>query len=337
MDNANPTAANPVPNPGPTLDIPVADASPDQASLDAHISEVLGLPTQEVKTSDTATAGADGGVGKSTIPSDGGELPSGTGSEGRGTKTEDLSGDQGAEGSQGTDAAAEAAKSGDKGSERKTSEKPVPSDKTPDGPALSLTVTDKNGKEFTLKPGDNLDEVLADFEPKNTGQIMKIISDLQQLNADQKAQDEDRATQAAAEEAQASRAAQVESWDNEISDLQTAKRVPVPQAKPGTPAWKTDPAVVRVNQVFEFMTKENAKRQAAGSSNFITSFEDALDKVERVELAAKLDRQASTNTTTADEAAKLKAGRIQGAGAKSNNAPPIYRPGQHTSIWDVEV
>lgn len=334
MDTNNPTAGNPAAPEGNSLNIPIVDGSADQAALDAHIDEVLGLPTQEAPKNDSKTDrtgdgkggdGADGGAGDK-----GGEGKSGEAGDGAGADQAAADAAQ-AE----ADAAAETAKSGDKGAKRPTVKVEDAGDKAPNGSPLTLTVKDKTGKDFVLKPGDDLDEVLAEFDPKSTGQIMKIISDFQKLNADQVARDAANAAQEATQQQEQARAAQVDAWDTEITNLQADNRVPKPVAKPGSAAWKADPAVVRVSEVFEFMTKENAKRQAAGSSNFITSFEDALDKIERAEMSTKLADRTKTDTATADETARTKAGRIQGAGGRGNNAPAPYRPGQYASIWDI--
>lgn len=330
MDNSNPTAANPAAPEGNSLNIPVADGSADQATLDAHIDEVLGLPTQGAKPNDSATTGTDGD-GATDSNADAGSAKGGAdagAAGGEATQGNDGKPADGREADKGTE-------TGDKRPERKAAEKPVASGEATDRTPLTLAVTDKNGKEFTLKAGDNLDEVLADFDPKNNGQIVKLLDDFRQLNADQQAADAEAKTEADTQAAEANRQAQVQEWDNEITQLQADNRVPKPVAKVGTAAWKTDPAVVRVSEVFEFMTKENARRQAAGSNNFITSFEDALDKIERVELSKQVAAAAKTTTTAADATARAKASRVQGAGARSGNTTAPYRPGQYASIWDI--
>jgi hypothetical protein len=45
-------------------------------------------------------------------------------------------------------------------------------------PDFSLTVEDKDGVSFKIEPGDDLEEVLKEFNPTGTGQLMDIMRKL---------------------------------------------------------------------------------------------------------------------------------------------------------------
>lgn len=135
---------------------------------------------------------------------------------------------------------------------------------------FALEVEDANGKKFTLKPGDDLENALADFEPKSNGQIMKILDDFRKLGDEKAKYDADQETQAAEAEKQQKITNIRSGWDKEIERLQGDKRLPV----------EADGKVSeRVKEVFNFMTAENEKRIAEGRP-LLESFEDALDKIE---------------------------------------------------------
>lgn len=178
---------------------------------------------------------------------------------------------------------------------------------------FELEVEDVNGEKFTLKPGDDLEEVLKDFEPKNNGQIFKIIDDLNQLRDAKKAFDAAEATKTQEAEAEKQLADINAGWDKEISALQGTKRIPV------TTDGKQPE---RVTQVFEFMGKENDKRVEDGRP-LLRSFEDALDKLE---LQESKDEQAKKDKEE-KELARKRGGIVGGSSAPATNGPPVYRGG----------
>lgn len=194
--------------------------------------------------------------------------------------------------------------------EKKPEEKP---ETPPEEKVFALEVEDVNGEKFTLKPGDDLEEALKEFEPKNNGQIFKIIDDLQQLRADEKQYKEDQETQAA-ETAKNEKIAEIQSgWEKEIEALQGSKRVP-------TTVDGQDNE--RVNQVFQYMNEENEKRMDDGRP-LLNSFEDALDKLElkeTKETQAKKDKEEK-------ELAKKKGSLVGGSSAPASSGTPVYKGG----------
>lgn len=195
-----------------------------------------------------------------------------------------------------------------------TPEKPEPTPETPEeAPTFELEVEDVNGEKFTLKPGDKLEDVLKDFEPKSNGQIFQIIDDLHQLRADKEKYDADAKVKAE-EEAHATALKEInDSWDKEIEALQGSKRIPVT-----TDGKRSE----RVDEVFKFMGEENDKRAEDGRP-FIRSFEDALDKLElkeSKEAAAKKDKEEK-------ELAKKKGAMVGGSSAPATSGAPVYKGG----------
>jgi hypothetical protein len=289
------------------------DASATDDALNSHIDEVLGLPKQDIKSESVPTdATTESTAGESSDDS---------------TEAED---ETPAEDSDEFASADESTESDAK----PTPDKPVQADTVKND--LVLNLKDANGKEFVLKPGDDIDEVLKDFEPTGTGQIMRIIGDFNKLNADAAQQEANAATEADKAAQVAEQQATINAWDKEIAGLQTEGRIGKPTLKPTDPGYLKDPTVVRVDQVFKYMTTENAKRataaQAAGTTPLlIRSFGDALDKLELQEMR---QAQAKAKANGLD-AAKAKSSLIGGGNGNTTNAPAPYIAGSHSSIWDV--
>lgn len=189
----------------------------------------------------------------------------------------------------------------------------------PETPNFAVEVEDASGTKFVIGPDDSIDEVLADFEPKNNGQIFKIIEDHMQAKADKKAFDAEQAT-AQAEAAQVEQIATIQAgWDKEIQKLQGDKRLPL-DAK----------IEERRNEVFKFMADENDRRQADGRP-LLQSFEDALDKLENRE-HADADEKAKKD---AKDEARRRGGLVGGSSAPATSGAPAYRAGQARSASEA--
>lgn len=283
------------------------DASPDQATLESHIDDVLGLPT--------ADAGDDKGKTDDKKTEDAAKT------------ADDTPPDPGKDAAIADKPDKPAIAAAD------TSAKEPDKDPSPTESGLKLEITDKNGKTFTLKPGDDIDTVLAEFDPKNSAQVISVLREFDKLEQKQTAWDAEQATNAATAEQKASDTARLQSWDAEITSLQGEDRIGKPTAKPGSPEYLADPAVKRVDQVFKYMVAENAARKTAGNPNLITSFADALDKLELQEIRTKQVADKKDDVETAKQKSALIGGRPSGGG----NAAPVYRPGQAKSVWDIEI
>jgi hypothetical protein len=193
-------------------------------------------------------------------------------------------------------------------------EKPAPVAPEPAAPTnekeYSLEVEDANGEKIKITVGDSLEDALKDFEPKNNGQIFQILRDLEKLEREKS---DDEATKAD-EAAEAARTEQINTmvtgWNNEIAALQAEKRLEV------TADGKDSE---RVKEVFAFMQEENDRRVAANLPG-LTSFEDALDKLE--------NREARAAKVAADKAEKEQArqngGLVGGSSAPASSAPKAY-------------
>ncbi len=182
-----------------------------------------------------------------------------------------------------------------------------------EAPDFSLEVTDANGDKFTLKPDDNLEEVLKDFEPKNNGQIFQVLKDLGKLEQAKTNYEADQAEQTAETEKQERITSIQAGWEKEIETLQGSKRIP-------TTATGKDNE--RVNEVFKYINEENNKRLEDGRP-LLNSFEDALDKLElkeTKEAAIKKDKEEK-------ELAKQRGGIVGGSSAPASSGPPTYKGG----------
>jgi hypothetical protein len=196
---------------------------------------------------------------------------------------------------------------------------PAPADAaTPETPDFGFTVENEEGQSFKVSPGDNLDDVLADFTPKNAGQLMEIIK--QQSAAEAKLEAYNDEQQKAADEAarMESVASIQEGWDQEIKALQGEKRIEV-TSDGSTPA--------RVQEVFDFMGVENTKRAQAGRPQ-LASFEDALDKLEnkeRRDAAVQADKDAKAT-------ARSNGALVGGSSAPATGGPKPYVAGSARNV-----
>lgn len=187
-----------------------------------------------------------------------------------------------------------------------------------DGKDFSFTVEDANGTTYKVSPGDSIEDILKDFEPKNNGQIIAILDQLREAKDSQakyEAEQKDEADQAD----RADRVANIQQgWNDEIKSLQADKRIPV------TVKGKDNE---RVAEVYTFMAAENTKRIEAGRPT-IGSFEDALDKLENIE-----GRQAKVEADKAEkETARKNGALVGGSSAPASNAVPVYKAGSARNV-----
>lgn len=192
-------------------------------------------------------------------------------------------------------------------------EKPTEPDKPTDTPSFSIEVEDANGVKFTISPDDDLEKVLANFEPKNNGQVIQLMRDLDRMAVDKRTWEAEEETKATDAEKAETVANIQKAWDKEIATLQGQKRIPV-AADGKTPE--------KVDQVFKYMSEENAKRVEKGIA-LLSSFEDALDKMELNER-----READKTAAKAEKEQARKTGSlIGGSSAPASSGFPVYRAG----------
>jgi hypothetical protein len=299
---------------------PVKDASSTPEELQAHIDAELNLPhpptntgaddnantndTKAVQSADEAKAGSDG-AGKT---------------DDQVTATDDKGADQGA-GEKKPDEV--------KPPEAKTDEKPA--DTTPEVPAdLKLTVEDAAGTKYEITKIEDLPE---DFVPKNNRQILEIIKGLDGLESRREAYEANQTTEKIKADRLAAEQAQTTAWQNEIDELQKSGRLDKPKIAQGADGFLEDPAIKRMDAVFQYMVEVNTARAAAGNPNRLTSFTDALAQVELKEM-----REAETARQNDEaETAKAKAGMVGKGNAPAASGPKPYHSGQYSSIHDIPV
>lgn len=184
-------------------------------------------------------------------------------------------------------------------------------------PTFALDVEDAEGNTITINPGDNLEDVLKDFEPKSNGQIFQIIKDITRLEGEKSAWEAEQTTAAQEAERQEAIANVQATWEAEIAALQGEKRLPV-----GADGKSTE----RVDEVFKFIAEENQKRHEAGRP-LIQSFEDALDKIELRE-KKEAEVQAAKDEK---ELAKKRGGLVGGSSAPATSGGKTYSGGARTA------
>lgn len=196
---------------------------------------------------------------------------------------------------------------------------PTPPAAEADPDKYTLTVEDATGTTYKIGPGDKLEEALANFEPKNNGQIMDILDQLRDLRA-QQAQDQATEAENTAKAETAQRVADIrKGWDSEITDLKAQNRI-----------VEGDEGQARINEVYKFMSEENDKRIAAGRPT-IGSFEDALDKLEAQEGRNKAIEAAKAEK----EEARNKGALVGGSSAAVATTPKPYVAGSARNANDA--
>lgn len=184
-------------------------------------------------------------------------------------------------------------------------------EETAEAPTFTIEIEDANGKKFTVSPDDNLEDVLAEFEPKNNGQVLQLMRDLDRLSGEKSTYESQQAEAASEAERQELVTSIQKGWDDEITRLQGEKRLPLDA--------KIDD---RKQEVFKFMAEENEKREAENRP-LLQSFEDALDKLElREEKEAKA--QAAKDEK---ELNKRRGSLVGGSSAPATSGGKAYQPG----------
>jgi hypothetical protein len=195
--------------------------------------------------------------------------------------------------------------------------KEAPQDEAADSEdKYSFTVIDANGVTFKITADADIEDVLKEFDPKNNGQIIKILDQLREVK-EQKSSDDDK-NAAAAVKAERAEAANklLDNWTSEAKDLQAQKRIA-----------DGDDGQKRIDSVYKYMAAENEKRMAAGRPT-LNSFEDALDKLE-----AKENREAKVEQDKKDkEEARKKGGLVGGSSAPASSGSAAYKPGSARSV-----
>jgi hypothetical protein len=199
-----------------------------------------------------------------------------------------------------------------------TPDKPVDTQPTAqDAPTFELKVADANGEEFIIKPDDNLESVLENFEPKSNGQVFAILEQVRELKSQKAQYDKEQSDKIAETEKSNKMAAIQEGWEKEIQSLQGEKRLEI--TTDGKPSE-------RVNKVFSYMAEENDKRIKEGRP-LIQSFEDALDKLELKETKDAQAQKAKDDK----ELAKKRGSIVGGSSAPATNGLPVYKGGARTA------
>jgi hypothetical protein len=180
-----------------------------------------------------------------------------------------------------------------------------------DDDKYSFQIEDANGVAFKISVGAKMEDILAEFEPKNNGQILDILEQLREVK-DQKTADDAQAEQDSAAAARTEQTQQyLKGWSEEAEALQGAKRIP--EGKDGE---------TRIGEVYKFMADENDARIKANKPT-LNSFEDALDKLENKEARdAKVEQDKQDKET-----ARKNGGKVGGASAPASSGTPVYKAG----------
>lgn len=213
----------------------------------------------------------------------------------------------------------------------------------------SIEIEDAEGKKLKI---EKLSDLPHDFEPKTYTDMLLIGEKLAEKRAErqkdeaevkeatEKKQEQDERKQAT-EQYQQQAAIRNKAWDQEISMAQKSGLIPAVKvsAKATEEEMKADPGLKRQAEVFDFMQKENAKRQKEGNPFFLGSFIDGLAALEMSERM-----QANKGKDKGDvEKRRQAGGRIgKGSPAPTSSSPGGKNQGEHkpsiapgTTIADI--
>jgi hypothetical protein len=182
---------------------------------------------------------------------------------------------------------------------------------------LFIEVEDADGNKVKLT---SLADLPDDFQYKNSRQPLEIFSQLQEIKGKLDTRAATAAETARQEAETAAQNKQFEAWDREIASLGKEKRLDVKDQE-------------RIDKVFAHISEVNAARVKANNPNLITSFEDGLDKYEKVEAKALADDKLKQE----NERAKLKSSLLGGSSASAGGAYRPYVSGSARSMDDLVV
>jgi hypothetical protein len=192
-----------------------------------------------------------------------------------------------------------------------------------DTPDFSMQVEDANGVTYKIAAGDNLDEVLANFEPKNNGQIMQILKDLGGLEAKQAEYQVAQEKQVEADRLAESIEHMQTTWQQEIAGLQGEGRID--KTAEGS-------SNARIDAVYAHMSEVNAARIAADKPP-LNSFEDALNSLEIKEAKAAKEQAAKD----AKDTSRANGGLVGGSSAPASSGQPQYTGGARTAAEALKM
>lgn len=188
--------------------------------------------------------------------------------------------------------------------------------------------------KLTFDPSDPSSFIPDDFTAKSTKQLAEIMdskAEMAKLYEERKSEfDSAEAMKAAGDR----ESALIASWDQEIADLIKSGVLEEPKVKEGDKDYNDDPSVKKTNEVFAFLTEQNAQRVKDGIppiqsfSLAYTMFENDAKRLADVEAKKKEDEDTK------------KAGAMVGGGSAASGGsaePKGYTSGKYNNIWSIPI
>ncbi len=203
-----------------------------------------------------------------------------------------------------------------------------------------MEVTNSDGEKVKLSLDDGIPDGFLFVDDKQLFEVLDSFQEMKQLKADRETKIEATlATKAEADANQATQAATMNGWANEIQDLTDAGLIDAAKANPATGTAYTeaeiaaDPGLKLTNDVFKFMSEENTKRVTAGKAP-LTSFTAAFTLFKKDATAAEKEAEAKKQA----DLVKQRGAIVGGSSAPTGGGKtPVYKRGSAKNIWQVNT
>lgn len=200
---------------------------------------------------------------------------------------------------------------------------------------LWIEVKDGEGKSIKLSLEDGIPD---EFTFTSDKQLFEILQSFEEMKALKKERQTEIDTWNTEHEAKASEAQTQQevfaAWDQEIKDLIDAKILDSPKLAATDPNFLKDPAVVKVDTVFKYMTDQNTKREADGKPS-IRSFAVAYNLYTNDEQTKATADKAKADAELAKKRGAMVGGTSSPTGGGDKSA--VYRRGSARNIWQVDT
>lgn len=213
---------------------------------------------------------------------------------------------------------------------------------TPEAPAeiepvqtddLWIEVEGDDGETYKVEVNGDYPEGLKFKSDAQLAEVVEARQEMKNLLKERTKEYEEKvAERETSESAALDLESQQQAWDTEIESLIGVGELEVPKIKPGEPGFAEDPAVQRIDAVFQFMKATNEKLLEEGKP-VLRSFGTAYTMMKSSE-KAEADKKAAEEE---DKVTKAKGAMVGGGSSSSQSDPWVYKAGSAGSMSDIKI